>query len=163
MGGSRQIVKNFSISTLSLRLRWAIAPVICFQQLSYWCFFCCIWKIGIFKVFVGRWFMNSHDAEPGLYNNDLHVTGPRHLGLRCEGRKGPEERLDYFTVLPSPCVLVTLWLKLTQGQKVCVSPDSGSCHCNFSPHCPPASPPTPPRWPRFVAVRQADIRQSSDR
>ena len=64
--------------------------------------------------------MNSHDAVPGLYNNDQHVTGPRHLGLRCEGRKGPLERLDYFTLLPSPCVLVTLWLKLTQGQKVCV-------------------------------------------
>ena len=69
---------------------------------------CCICNIGIFKVFVGRWFMNSHYAIPGLYNNDQHVTGPRHLGLRCEGRKGPGERLDYFTLLPSPSVLVTL-------------------------------------------------------
>ena len=135
-----------------------------FLSTSLRLFLCYIWKIRIFKVFVGRWFMNSHDAVPGLYNNDLHVTGPRHLGLRCEGRKGPEERLDYFTVLPFPlCLGHALAETDPRSKSVCVSPISGSCHCNFSPHCPPANPPTPPRWPRFVAVRQADIRHSSDR
>ena len=108
--------------------------------------------------------MNSHYAIPGLYNNDQHVTGPRHLGLRFEGRKGPEERLDYFTVLPSPCVLVTLWLKLTQGQKVCVClPSQEAVTAIFPLTAPLPTSPTPPRWPRFVAVRQADIRHSSDR
>ena len=105
--------------------------------------------------------MNSHDAEPGLYNNDLHVTGPRHLGLRCEGRKGPEERLDYFTVLPSPCFLVTLWLKLTQGQKVCVCLPSQEAVTAIFPLTAPL--PTPPRLldgqDLLLSVRQIFVTQ----
>ena len=85
--------------------------------------------------------MNSHYAIPGLYNNDQHVTGPRHLGLRCEGRRGPLERLDYFTLLPSPCVLVTLWLKLTQGQKVCVCLPSQEAVTAIFPLTAPLPPP----------------------
>ena len=87
--------------------------------------------------------MNSHYAIPGLYNNDQHVTGPRHLGLRCEGTRGTRGEAGLFYTASLPLCLGHALAKTDPRSKsVCVSPIAGSCHCNFSPHCPL---PTPPR------------------